>query len=100
MSLGICDEMNHSVELRLEASGRAFGLVNVCSQLFWRNKWKLVHVGAFIVLRKSVEVIFSCRLTASIISSACLRVITRTYYTLCTPPCNNTYVLYPMHTSV
>ena len=62
MSLGICDEMNHSVELRLEASGRAFGLVNVCSQLFWRNKWKLVHVGAFIVLRKSVEVIFSCRL--------------------------------------
>ena len=47
MSLGICDEMNHSVELRLEASGRAFGLVNVCSQLFWRNKWKLVHVACW-----------------------------------------------------
>ena len=47
--------MNHSVELRLVL--QKF----VVSFFFWRNKWKSVHVGAFIVLRKSVEVIFRSR---------------------------------------
>ena len=54
MSLGIIDEINHSVELRLVLS-------KFVVSSFWRNKWKSVHVGAFIVLRKSVEVIFPCR---------------------------------------
>ena len=46
--------MNHSVELRLV-------LWTFVVSFFWRNKWKSVHVGAFIVLLKSVEVIFPCR---------------------------------------
>ena len=58
MSLGIIDEMNHSVELRLV--GRLVLYTFVVTS-FWRNKWKSVHVGAFIVLHKSVEVIFPCQ---------------------------------------
>ena len=39
----------------------SFSVATFCSQLFWSNKWILGHVGAFIVLHKSAEVILFCR---------------------------------------